>query len=570
MTKLSQSAIKSYEFIANTIFTRLGFLSAELDTRRDIGKECGYPESSSITPDQYYTQFERNCIANRVVSLLPTESWKVQPEVYDVEDEDVETEFEKAWKEIARGLLESGGIKNHFNSEVGNPIWGYLKKADILSGIGHYGLIILGLDDSKDMREPIKPRTGIKLRYIRVVDQALCQVSSYDTEPDSPRYGMPQEYLVQYNRPNAAVGESVVQMDSKTIHWSRVIHVADNTDSSELYGIPRQLPVFDRLLDTRKLYGGSAEMYWKGAFPGISMETHPQLGGEVEVDEAAMRTALTNYMDGLQRFLNTKGMTAKSLSPQVVDPTPQIKVHIEGICIAIDVPMRIFMGSERGELASSQDSDTWSERITQRQNTYVTPRIVVPFINRLIWAKVLPEPKDGLKVVWPPLVEMSKEKQATIAATRTQCLSEYLNSNLENIMHPQDFLTRELGYTQDEAKAILEKLKEAADADADNEKVTGSRLLELVGGITGMTQLFAQHNQGIITTESLISTIMLFFGLPKERAIEIVGDSKPNPQPQQPQANPFDKNGGQNGNKADKGARPNPGGDSSKVSGNKK
>jgi hypothetical protein len=133
-------------------------------------------------------------------------------------------------------------------------------------------------------------------------------------------------------------------------------------------------------------------MYWRGAFPGISLETHPQLGGDVKFP-AGIRQTMSNYMDGLQRYLALTGVSAKTLAPQVVDPTPQIEVQIQAICIKMGIPKRIFEGSERGELASSQDSSAWNGRIRARQDNYLTPRLIVPFIDRLIAVGVLPEPK---------------------------------------------------------------------------------------------------------------------------------------------------------------------------------
>ena len=41
--------------------------------------------------------------------------------------------------------------------------------------------------------------------------------------------------------------------------------------------------------------------------------------------------------------------------------TPFIEVHLQAICIKIPCPKRVFMGSERGELASAQDDSQWND-----------------------------------------------------------------------------------------------------------------------------------------------------------------------------------------------------------------
>jgi hypothetical protein len=215
------------------------------------------------------------------------------------------------------------------------------------------------------------------------------------------------------------------------------------------------LPIFNRLHDLQKLYSGSAEMYWRGAFPGLSIETHPQLGGDVEIDTEAARNQMEQYMNGLQRYFAIQGVTAKSLAPQVVDPTPQISTQIEAICIRLGIPMRIFMGSERGELASSQDSDTWDNRLRTRQNNYVTPRIIVPFIDRLIWLGILPEPA-GYSVCWPDLAEASANEKATTAQLVTDAMSKYVGGGVDQLIEPQNYLTKILGFTDEEAAEITE------------------------------------------------------------------------------------------------------------------
>jgi len=221
-------------------------------------------------------------------------------------------------------------------------------------------------------------------------------------------------------------------------------------------------PVYNRLVDLRKLYGGSAEMYWKGAFPGLAIETHPQLGGDVVIDSAAMKTQMEQYMNGLQRYLSLVGQSANSLAPQVVDPTSHINTQIEAICVRLGIPKRIFMGSERGELASSQDDSTWNDRLRHRQSMFITPRLIVPFVDRLITFGVLPEPKSYY-VKWPDLEALTEQEQATVAVTKTEALTKYSSGGGESIMIVLDFLTKILGMEQGEAEAVVEAATEALE-----------------------------------------------------------------------------------------------------------
>lgn len=451
--------------VNNETLGRSRLTQTSLDPRKNIDQDCGYPLTTSLEIKDYKDFYDRMPIATRVVEIWPHECWTVQPVVFETEDVEEETEFEKAWNELSQSMAR----RSWFNSKEKNPIWEYLHRVDVLSGIGHFGLLLLGIDDDgKDLREPIEikenPSYAVqrKLIYLRALDESLVTVVRYEEDKQNPRYGQPTMYNIDlYGKSSEKTSSRHSQpaVATQQVHWTRVIHVADNLGSSELFGVPRQRPVFNRIYDLKKLYGGSGEMYWQGALPGISFETHPQLGGDVEVDEEAIREAMEQYSSRLQRYLLSSGMTAKSLAPQVIDPTGHINAEIEAICIYIGCPKRIFTGSERGELASGQDASTWNKRVARRQNGHVTNRIIVPFIDRCIMIGALPQP-ETYNVTWPDLDSLSDEAQATIAVQRTEALSKYVQGGVDAFIGPLDYLTTILGIPTDEAQSIVNETVE--------------------------------------------------------------------------------------------------------------
>lgn len=457
----------------NASMSRKEMLDKLMDPRRDINDECGYPKTHTLKVQDYRDMYDREAIATRVVEVLPKESWQVQPRVFEDEDVDTETEFEKAWDELGKGLrggspeddkqTKKVGNGSWYQQEEGSAVWEYLLRADVLSGIGSYGVLLLGVDDGKDLREPLEPKEGMKLLFLRVFHEGVADITRYETDRRNPRYGQPVNYNLTFNdlddQTQGGIGAATA---TENVHWTRIIHIADNLGSSEIFGVPRMQPVFNNLLNLRKLYGGSAEMYWRGAFPGLSIETHPQLGSDVNVDLTRHRDQMENYQNGLQRYLTLMGMTAKSLAPQVVDPTPQIDIQIIAIAIRLGMPMRILMGSERGSLASSQDDDSWNDKLRHRQLHYVTPKIVVAFVDRLISIGVLPEP-EGYSVEWPDLDAVTADERAATAMKNTEAMSKYVAGSVESLMAPADYLVRIIGLEQDDVEAILE----AVEADME-------------------------------------------------------------------------------------------------------
>ena len=419
-----------------------------LDTsNRDYDKELGYP--SDISPAQYLSMYQREGFGTRVVEVFPLEAWKTVPAVYEDEDQDASTPFEESFTDLV----------------LTHNLWGFLMTADILSGIGRFGVILLGIDDGLPLDQPAvmdlstkgSPR---KLIHLRAFDESVVTIAEKDLDPRSIRYGLPLRYNINFW--DEVNGTSV----SVTAHWTRVIHLMDGKRSSEIYGTPRQRPVYNRLLDIRKILGGSGEMFWRGAFPGYSFEVNPDQR-ESTIDAAAMREEFTNYANGLQRYLALTGVSAKSLATQVEGPLEHLDSQINAICITLGIPKRVFLGNEQGELASSQDSRAWNDRVAGRQNRYLSPYVIRPFINRLIQLGVLPmttESSSGLplyQIEWPDMNSTTDGEKADIAVKRTNAIAQYVNGNVESVVPRLEFFVHFLGLSEATALALVE----AADSD---------------------------------------------------------------------------------------------------------
>jgi hypothetical protein len=424
--------------VRNVMTSRESWLRKWLDPRRDIDAECGHPADISI--EDYKKAYTRGDVAARVVSAYPEETWSTEPEVFETEDIS-ETVFEKAWKELNARL----------------NVFAYLERIDVLSGIGRYGILLLGLDDGAALSQEIGPASGVQrnLLYLRPLDESLVNIESLDNNLTSPRFGRPLEYSIDFVDSENTVLATSGNITAQKVHWSRVIHVADNRVNSEILGAPRMERVINRLLDLKKISGGSGEMFWKGGFPGLSLESHPTGDEAVEFDADATKEQMEAYMNGLQRYLATVGMTARSLSVQVADPRPHIEMQLKLIATAIGIPWRILIGSEAAQLASEQDIRLWNQRLNRRRQQYVTPFIIKPFVDQLILLGVLPEPPGGYQVHWTDLNSPSDQDQAIVAEKKTNALAKYAQSGADALIPPFHYLTLILGMSEEEANAIV-------------------------------------------------------------------------------------------------------------------
>lgn len=453
------SGEQQYALITNAMSMRYQLIKSALDTTRDIDKECGYPDKVDAAACK--ALYKREGIAKRVVNIMPDESWKYDPEVLESEDVEEETAFEKEWKAMVK----------KFN------LYAILKRADRLSGVGTYGVILLGLSDGKtpdnevagvtyDVEGNLTGFGKAKLLYLRTFDETQVQIAEYDTDPKSFRFGRPLFYNINFTDINDATGTTSPQpaIGQTKIHWHRIVHLADNLESSEVFGVMRMEPVFNRLYDLRKVLSASGEMFWKGGFPGLSFETQPEFAATAELDKDSLRKEMEEYSMGLQRYIATVGMNVKSLAPQVVDPGPTLLAHIKAICISLGIPYRIFLGSEEAQLAGEQDASAWNERLDERRTKYITPHVLTTFVMALIAVGAISPIKDlktGIIVNWKELHNPSAKEKADVAKVLTEAMTNYVQSGGDVLMQPHDFLTRILGFTDEQAESILEKVDEA-------------------------------------------------------------------------------------------------------------
>lgn len=418
---------------------------------RDIDAECGYPKKLAI--EDYMQMYERNDVAARVVDVEPNACWKEHPEIYETEEQR-KTEFEKAVDELVSTTR----------------LYSYLSRIDRISGIGEYGVFFIGFDDGEefdtpapgfDEHNPLDTPGTTKVLYYRVFSQDQATIESYESDKKNRRYGLPLYYNLYFEEVSPDTDGAPSRVEVIKVHWSRVIHIADNLLTSEVFGQPRQRNVFNRLMDLRKINGGAGEMFWKGGFPGYSFEVDPQNGELGEDDRQAIKDEILKWENGLTRYFAGVGVKMVSLMPQLTDPTPYVDNCLKLIAATKEIPIQFLVGRQSGsEAGRDQDNMAWTERVALRRNMYVTPCIIRPVIDRLQQAGALPptEEKDGKPVEyvvkWSPLAQMTEKEKAEVGLKRTEALARYATAGAEALVPLPEFLTTFLKLTYQEAEAI--------------------------------------------------------------------------------------------------------------------
>lgn len=389
--------------------------------RSTLYEALGYPPE--ISYEEYRQRYKRQDIANRIVNAPVNATWKDEPTVSETTARD--TLFEKEFTDLAKKT------DMYFN----------FKKTDLLACLGRYAVLFIGLKDTESLSSP--PAAGSTVNYFSPIPENRSAIEAWDINPRSSRFGLPSSYSIQFD----AGGSS---SSTRSVHWTRVVHVAENTLESEVFGIPYLEPVYNRLIGLDKLAGGSPEMYWRGARPGYTANAQQDsIVTKKHLEET--RRELTSFAEDLQRVLYVEGIDIKPLAPQVVSPKDHVDVQLMLISAATGIPTRMLTGSERGELASSQDERSWLKLIEQRRLSIARDLIIDPMIERLIFIGALPSPKDGCSVTWGPLVVLEEKDKAEIGRIRSDALSKYLSTpGAEYLVPPEMFMKRDLGFTDEE------------------------------------------------------------------------------------------------------------------------
>lgn len=408
--------------------------------QRDIVEALGYPRT--ILYDDLLAVYTRQEMAKAIIDRPVKSTWRGDFKLVETYTDD-ETPLEQAWNQLYRSLH----MKQNF------------LRVDKLASLGNYAILFLGFNDinnSEALVNPVKAGTGRELLYTKPFGQNVINITEWDLDTSSPRYGQPLLYSVDMDEPAMRQGRNAL------IHHSRIIHVAYDLLESEHEGTPILESVFNRLKDLEKLVGGSAEMFWRGARPGYVSKIDPDYMLTAETEDGLKRQ-LDEFENNLRRFLVLEGASIESLEPQVVDPSMHVDIQIQMISAVTGIPKRILTGSERGDLASTQDKDNWLDLVQMRREEYAEPKIVRALIDRCIEFGALPPPiKDTYKIKWQDLYAPSVKDQTTIGQLRALALKHYTTNEFADRFIPfEAFLTFFLGLDDEEVEYIM---KMQADA----------------------------------------------------------------------------------------------------------
>lgn len=396
----------------NPILTRTGlssFMGTQFGGERDLYGTFGYP--ITLTYNHYRAMYDRMGMATRLVEKFSDDTWGKPPTLVDGDARsdgvgDKTSPFLDDWNAIVKKL----------------QLYQIMRQADIMCGIGRYSIIFLGTAGA--FEAPARANGG--LFYLSAFDESQAKIKSYIRDTRSERFAMPERYEVQFS--------SLDEWENareRLVHHTRCIHISENRLGSRVFGRPRMQEVFNRLMDLEKVTGGGAEAAWLAVYMGFLLLTREgtELPDENTEEWQATEAAIERFAHRMQRFATLKGVDqVHNLGVHEVRVKDIWSVIMGDLAGSKGIPQRILLGSERGELASSQDMQEWNGVIRSRQLNFAEPEIMDPFINSCIQLGVMRPPKSGKWTTeWQPVYTPTQIEEAEYALKVAQGANQVTN-----------------------------------------------------------------------------------------------------------------------------------------------
>jgi hypothetical protein len=372
-------------------------LGKQFDGDRDLYAAFGYDQTPDI--EEYRAHYERQGIATRAVEIFADDTWANPPIIID--------------GDARSDSLDDGKLTpflqefNALSKRVG--LWQMMRQVDIMCGIGRYSVLFLGAPGNYNE----EAKNG-GLFFLAAYDESQATINDWIKDPKTERFGMPSSYTITFN----SFTNEPVPPGGNVVHFSRAIHVSENRLGSRVYGRPRLQTVLNRLFDLEKVTGGSAEAVWLSMYKGLAVTGREgtSLPAPDSEEGKFLEEQLQNYTHRMQRYMVLENAELKDMGVDTVSVRDTFDLLMDDLAGSLGIPKRILMGSERGELASSQDARAWDGVIKNRRTNFAEPELVNPFVDWCIAHKVVRPPESGkYRVEWKPVFQLTDIEKADLA-----------------------------------------------------------------------------------------------------------------------------------------------------------
>lgn len=401
---LNAEQLRAARYLMNHGYNGTGSIisqySQRLNTKHNLNRDFGYPDTEALTFEMFYELWKRNGFARGVVEKTRNKTWQTNPVLSMSDGVSEMTRYERR-------------VHRHFTRI---RLWQALSEADMRSMVGKYAAVVFQLADGRGYNEPVRRVPSGIQGVISVIPcwEPQLEPSAWDRDPMSPTYGKPTMY--RFNE--SAVDVETGKVRSFDVHPDRcLIWSTDGTT----WGDSKLEPCYNALIDVSKIRGAGGEGYWKNtkaqpvlqASPDVDFAQLATMLGVTSVDEIpdALDNVIQRWVSGFDVSLMLQGMEAKTIGIDIQEPKSFFDVCMQEIAASWPMPQKILVGMQTGERASTEDAREWAQINMSRRENLVIPNIMEMVRRFVSWGVMIDR---DWKLEWDDLTAPTLDEKLAI------------------------------------------------------------------------------------------------------------------------------------------------------------
>lgn len=336
---------------------------------------------------------------------------------------------------LSKGFVVEGDAEGYVKSRL-ETLNGLEKITEMMYWGRLYGggIIVMGLDDYRELWEPVDLTTLRNVNFLHVFDRYQVNQGTQptiDLDMSSSNYGLPVEYNIRFNAGNGAY-------EYITVHHSRILRVDGISLPSRLksmnqyWGESEIQACYREIKAYSSTFGNIASLIHSFVIPvfGIKgLSDSLNCGAESQV---ATRIAMANIaMSNLNMLVKDTEETFEKVSTPLAGVSEILDRFMMTVSSVTRIPVALLFGRSAGGLNSTGEHDTnaFYDFIIQQQE-----KKLKPVLEKLIRYIMLSKDGDfnGIEpenwtIVFNPLIENSPTDEANYRRTIAEIDEKYIN-----------------------------------------------------------------------------------------------------------------------------------------------
>ncbi|EOZ8928420.1 phage portal protein [Enterobacter cloacae] len=404
---------------------RMGLMAPTMgldNKRHSAWCEYGFPEQ--VTYENLYALYRRGGISHGAVEKLVGKCWQTNPEIIEGDDAD-ESKDETAWEKNTKKVFTK-------------RLWRAFAEADRRRLVGRYAGILLHINDSRTWDQPVF--RGKSLKKVTIAWAGSLTVSEWVTDQKSADYGQPKQWKYVESLPNGGANQ-------RFVHPDRVFILGDY--SNDAIGFLE--PGYNACVSLEKVEGGSGESFLKNAARQLNVNFEKEIDFNnlaslygVSIDELQDKfNEVAGEMNrGNDVLMTTQGATVAPLVTAVADPSATYNVNLQTFAASVDIPVKVLVGMQTGERASTEDQKYFNARCQSRRGDLSFE--IEDFSDKLIDLNIIDAVSEKT-VIWDDLNEQTGTEKLANAKTMAEINQTFQGSG-ENPAFSREEIRTAAGY----------------------------------------------------------------------------------------------------------------------------